>query len=97
MGERFDRVVFDSPPVGAVTDPVVLSKFVDGTILVVKTGVTVRELALKTLRQLRGVRANILGCILNDLDPERRSYGYYSSYYYYRRSKYYYYGERRKG
>ena len=91
--ERFDRVIFDSPPVGAVTDPVILSKSVDGTILVVKTGVTARGLLAKTARVLTDVKANVLGVVLNDIDPERRSYGGYYHNYYYRRRYYTYYGE----
>lgn len=94
MRSKFDRIVFDSPPVGAVTDPVILSRATDGTILVVKTGMTPRQLLAKTGRVLRDVKANLLGVVLNDIDPERRSYGGYYHQYYYRR-RYYasYYGE----
>jgi capsular exopolysaccharide synthesis family protein len=92
--KRYDKVVFDSPPVGVVTDPVILSKAVDGTILVVKAGVTARQLLAKTGRVLEDVKANVLGVVLNDIDPERRTYGgYYHYYYYYRRRYYSYYGE----
>lgn len=92
---RFDRIVFDSPPVGAVTDPVILSRAADGTILVVKTGVTARQLLAKTGRVLADVNANLLGVVLNDIDPERRTYGGYYHYYYYRQRYYSYYGEGR--
>ncbi|MFH2006919.1 MAG: polysaccharide biosynthesis tyrosine autokinase [bacterium] len=91
--KRFDRVIFDSPPVGAVTDPVILSKAVDGTILVVKTGVTARQLLAKTGRVLTDVNANVLGVVLNDIDPEQRTYGGYYHYYYYKRRYYSYYGD----
>jgi len=90
---RYDKVVFDSPPIGAVTDPVILSKAVDGTILVVKSGVTARQLLAKTGRVLQDVKANVLGVVLNDIDPERRTYGGYYHYYYYRRRYLSYYGE----
>ena len=92
---RFDRVVFDAPPVGAVTDPVILSKATDGTILVVKTGVTPRQLLGKTGRVIQDVNANLLGIVLNDIDPERRTYGGYYQQYYYRRRYMTYYGEGR--
>ncbi len=94
---RYDKVVFDSPPVGAVTDPVILSKSVDGTILVVKAGVTARQLLAKTGRVLEDVNANVLGVVLNDIDPERRTYGGYYHYYYYRRRYLSYYGESSDG
>jgi capsular exopolysaccharide synthesis family protein len=91
---KYDRVIFDSPPVGAVTDPVILSKAVDGAILVAKTGVTIRAMLAKTARVFSDVKANVLGCVLNDLDPNRRTYGGYYHYYYYRKRGYYqYYGD----
>jgi Mrp family chromosome partitioning ATPase len=67
---------------------------VDGTILVAKTGVTIRAMLAKTARVFHDLKANVLGCVLNDLDPHRRTYGGYYHYYYYRKRGYYqYYGE----
>jgi succinoglycan biosynthesis transport protein ExoP len=89
MGEQFDRVIIDSPPIGAVADAVVISTQVDGTVLVVKNQVTSREMARRAVKALRDVNARIFGAILNDVDLEARQAG---GYYYY--SKYgYYYGE----
>ncbi|MBN1769959.1 MAG: polysaccharide biosynthesis tyrosine autokinase [Deltaproteobacteria bacterium] len=85
----YDRVVFDSPPIIAVTDPVILSRHVDGAILVVKSMVTNRRAAKFAVKQMRDVGGNILGAVLNDLDLENREYGYYH-YYYYRKYGYYY-------
>jgi Mrp family chromosome partitioning ATPase len=67
-----------------------LSRFVDGIVLIIKAGVTRKEILHRTLDQLRSVRANILGCVLNDVDLSRRSYGYYAQGYYYRRAQEYY-------
>ena len=69
------------------------AKSVDGTILVVKAGVTARQLLAKTGRVLQDVDANGLGVVLNDIDPDRRTYGGYYHYYYYRRRYLSYYGE----
>jgi capsular exopolysaccharide synthesis family protein len=89
MGQQFDRVIIDSPPVGAVADAVVVSTQVDGTVMVVKSQVTSRDLARRAVRALRDVNARIFGAILNDIDLEDRQGG---GYYYY--AKYgYYYGE----
>lgn len=89
MTRNYDRVIIDSPPVGAVADAVVVSTQVDGTLLVLKSGVTSKDLARRTVRALRDVNARILGAVLNHVDlTDRQSSGYY----YY--SKYgYYYGE----
>jgi len=89
MTEQFDRVIIDSPPVGAVADAVVVSTQVDGTVLVIKNQVTSREMARRSVRALRDVNARIFGAILNDINLDDRQAG---GYYYY--SKYgYYYGE----
>jgi succinoglycan biosynthesis transport protein ExoP len=84
---KFDRVIFDSPPVGAVADALILSDDVDGVVLVVKAGRTVREVALRTKQSLDDVNARVFGVVMNDVDLERRGYGYY---YYYQRYGYYY-------
>ena len=85
----YDRVVYDSPPVIAVTDPVILSRYVDGVVMVIKSMVTNRRAAKFAVKSMRDVGANLLGAVLNDLDLENREYGYYH-YYYYRKYGYYY-------
>jgi polysaccharide biosynthesis transport protein len=73
----FDRVIFDSPPVNAVADPLVLSTQVDGVLVVFRAGETPRALAQRAIRTLRAVNAHILGAILNDVDIGNSRYGYY--------------------
>jgi capsular exopolysaccharide synthesis family protein len=88
MVGAYDRVIFDSPPVGAVTDGAILARITDGTVLVAKGGRTKRDALARARRALSmDGRINILGCILNDLDLSKQSsYGYY----YYSRYGYYY-------
>jgi succinoglycan biosynthesis transport protein ExoP len=90
LGSRFDRVILDSPPVMMVTDAVVLSTIADGTLLVARTGQTARAALQATARQIVDVGGRLLGCVLNDMDLVRRSYGYYR----YRRYGDYRYGYR---
>ncbi len=85
---KFDRVIFDSPPVVAVTDALIISGYVDGVVMVVKAGRTVREVAQRIKQSLQDVNARIFGVVVNGVDIERRGYGYY--YYYYQRYGYYY-------
>ena len=82
LKRKYDRVIFDSPPVGAVTDPVILSTLVDGTVLVVKSGKTTRVLGRQAMRSLRDANVNVLGAILNDVAVSNKKYGYYYSKYY---------------
>ncbi|MES2504695.1 MAG: polysaccharide biosynthesis tyrosine autokinase [Myxococcota bacterium] len=88
---RYDKIIFDSAPVGAVTDPVILGALVDGALLVIKTGVTHREATRRAVRALQDAHANLFGVILNDFDAHKTQYGYsYGRYYWYGR---YYYGQ----
>ncbi|NOZ85834.1 MAG: polysaccharide biosynthesis tyrosine autokinase [Deltaproteobacteria bacterium] len=89
---RYQRLVFDSPPVVAVTDAMVLSDVVDGVVLVLKSGRTTRELAKQAKKQLDDVDAKLLGCVMNDVDLDSRDYGYYHYYYYHKYG--YYYGDK---
>lgn len=86
LGEQFDRLVFDTPPLIAVADAAVLSTAVDGVMLVTRFRKTTRDVARRVLRSLRDVNAPVLGAVMNDVDLESREYGYY----YYRRYGYYY-------
>jgi receptor protein-tyrosine kinase len=83
--DAFDIVLFDSPPLLAVTDAAVLSTIVDGAILVVRTGSTTREAVRRAVALLRNVHSRLLGAVLNDIDLNSGSYyggayGYYYSY-----------------
>jgi capsular exopolysaccharide synthesis family protein len=87
----FDLVIFDSPPLGAVTDAAILARMTEATLLVAKAGRT-SKYALNRARRQMGTdgAVNVLGCVLNDISLSRqREYGYYSYYYY---SRYGYYG-----
>ena len=76
---QFDRVVIDSPPIGLVTDGVILSTRVDATVLVVRALNTRRDAAKRAMRSLRDVGANCAGFVLNAVAPTGRYY--YHSYY----------------
>ena len=80
---RYDRILIDSPPTMAVTDSVALSRLTDGLVLVIKVGVTARDLVANSVRQLRDVNAKILGTVLNDIPYDKDHYYYYQYYYYY--------------
>ncbi|HEY8430072.1 MAG TPA: polysaccharide biosynthesis tyrosine autokinase [Sandaracinaceae bacterium] len=87
--QHYERVIFDSPPLAAVTDAAVLAPQLDAALVVVKAHATTRDALASALRQLRDVSANVVGGVLNDLDPRRKGYGAGDYYYYYRREGYY--------
>jgi len=81
LSEEYDHVIFDSPPVGVVTDAAILSKMVDGTVLIIKSMKTTKDAAKHAIGILNDIGSTILGTVLNDLDPFNKKYG--KSYYYY--------------
>lgn len=94
LTDRFDYIIFDTPPVSVVTDAAVLSKWCDGVILVVKQKFTARESAQLAKKNLVNVKAPIIGCVLNEFKATQSS----KSYAYYRYKKYdYSYGYSNKG
>jgi Mrp family chromosome partitioning ATPase len=88
VGEKFDRVIIDSPPVVPVTDAAILSTLVDATVLVVRAFKTSQELARHALRALNDIGARKAGAVLNAVNLSRHEYKY-SHYYYYRKDGYY--------
>jgi capsular exopolysaccharide synthesis family protein len=79
---EFDRVVIDSPPIGFVTDGVILSTRVDATVLVVRALATRRDAAKRAMRSLRDVGATCAGFVLNAVSSGDRNHyaGYYAPY-----------------
>ncbi len=90
LSSEYDHVIFDSPPIGLVTDAAVLSKSVDGTVLVVKSQQTTRDAAERAVDVLSDIDAKILGAVLNHLNLNDRRYG--KQYYQYYKKYGYYYG-----
>lgn len=74
-----DYVIYDAPPVLQVTDAVVLSTQVDGTMLVVRHGQTNRGPAAEAARRLAAATANVVGFVLND-QPHRSADRYFDTY-----------------
>ena len=77
LGKRFDRIILDSPPIQPVTDAVVLSKRVDGVVLVVRASKTLRDELRRSARMIRDVGGTIVGVIVNEADERG---GYYVRY-----------------
>jgi len=64
--ERADVILFDAPPVVAVTDAAVLGSKVDGVLLVVAAGRTRRDHAERAKELLERVNVRIIGAVLNE-------------------------------
>jgi non-specific protein-tyrosine kinase len=77
MVARADVVVIDAPPTLPVADALALANQVDGVLLVVRHGHTLRHAAAETSRRLDAIGANLLGYVLNAV-PRGESRGVYA-------------------
>lgn len=83
LSTKYDFILLDSPPVQSVTDSLVLSQYVDGTIIVIRAGKTTNDDMDSGMKKLTDIRARFLGFVLNGMksrDMGKYYYGY-SSYY----------------
>jgi len=79
LRDRADFVVFDTPPVLAVTDAAVLATKVDGSLLVLSAGHARRDAAKKAKRTLEELRSSFLGVVVNNVKTNRGTQsGYYA-------------------
>lgn len=76
LSEEF-MVIIDAPPVLPVTDATLLSKAVDGTVLVATIGRTQREHLREATENLHQVKANLIGLVLNQTPQGGFGGGYY--------------------
>lgn len=77
----FDVIILDSAPIIAVIDAEILSKLVDGTILVLSADRTLHRLMTDSVNVLKRNKANFYGTVLNNF-KYKSGYGYYYKYYY---------------
>lgn len=79
----YDVIILDSPPFISVTDPEILSRVSDGTILIVQANKTPMDAFLKTFGRINNIDTHkFLGSVLNNFSL-KSAYGYYYNYYYY--------------
>jgi capsular exopolysaccharide synthesis family protein len=89
LKEQFDLVIFDTPPVLAVSDARILASLVDKSVYVVSWDKTPRKVVKNGLSQLLKSAPNLAGIVLQQVDVQQYShYSYGGSGYYYHYSKY---------
>lgn len=75
--QSYDMLIFDTPPILAVTDAQVLANQCDGTVLVISSGTTEVESAVRAKELLDTTKGKILGVVLNNRELKDTSYYYY--------------------
>jgi polysaccharide biosynthesis transport protein len=81
FAQKYDHIIFDSPPVNAVTDARILGAVCDATILVLRADKSTRKSGEHARNALISVGARVLGVIVNDA-PHRKGYEVYGGSYY---------------
>lgn len=89
IGRSADMVIIDSPPASVLADAAVLSRQVDGILLVLHAGRTSHDVARRTVAALHQVQAHLLGVVLNRMPMRGSGYYYYHSYNYTYAKQYY--------
>lgn len=87
MAERYDYIIFDTPPIGVVIDALPIIKHADGVVVVVRNNTSTFPEFNKTIDALKRSETKILGVIFNEVDSistkkygKGYSYGYYGYY-----------------
>lgn len=81
MRDYFDVVIVDLPPISAVSDALVVSKFLDGIVVVVRQNYCDKKSLAETVRQLRFSQAKILGFVVSDSNLQQKRYKKYGKEY----------------
>lgn len=77
LKQYYDLIIFDMPPLLAVTDAQIVSTKVDGTLLVVREGQAIKQNIKRSVELLQQVGANLLGVVYNAFETESSDNYYY--------------------
>lgn len=93
--DNFDYTFIDAPPLDLVADGEQIGSKCDGAILVVRGGITSKNMAKHSAMQLERAGCPLLGVVLNRVEGSKGGYYYkkYGGYGYYKKSSKYYYGK----
>jgi capsular exopolysaccharide synthesis family protein len=83
LKEQYEKIIIDLPPVLAAADALIISKYTDGLVLVVRAGGTLKHSLKIALENIKTSSANLLGLVINDINEKSSNYYYYYYYYYY--------------
>ncbi len=81
---RYDKIVFDSPPIIGVSDASVLAAAVDGAVLLIQHRRNPQSMVLRAQQIMDGLKTPLLGVVLNQVPLHSgEDYGYYTNNYAY--------------
>ncbi|NQT95804.1 MAG: polysaccharide biosynthesis tyrosine autokinase [Candidatus Omnitrophica bacterium] len=80
LEDKFDYILFDTPPIAMVTDTVILSRVSDGIIMVLECDKTSRRILPQINKVLSDTKAKVVGFVLNKSSVRSAHYYNYSYY-----------------
>jgi succinoglycan biosynthesis transport protein ExoP len=69
--QNYDRVIIDTPPIGIISDGLVIAALSDGVVVVCRSGQTRHRALRHVLLQFKGVGCSVLGIIVNDFNMKK--------------------------
>jgi succinoglycan biosynthesis transport protein ExoP len=87
LRERYEYVIFDTPPVLSVTDPAIVAAQADGMVLVIRQGYCTRRMLMRASEILTDLDVKVYGFVFNGVDASLPEYYGYLGYYTYEYGK----------
>jgi succinoglycan biosynthesis transport protein ExoP len=87
LRERYDYVIFDTPPILSVTDPAIVAAQSDGMVLVIRQGYCTRRMLSHAAEIFRDLDVKVYGFVFNGVDASLPEYYGYLGYYTYEYGK----------
>ncbi len=82
LSHRFGFLIIDTPPIAVASDAVIVSRYVDGGLLVVRAGKSNIDHLKSKIEEYQDLRAHIIGIVLNfakeELEQKKYRYSYYN-------------------
>ncbi len=80
LKDKFDFIIFDTPPIISVSDTLIMSKIVDASLIVTRFGKTTYDMMNHGLKQMAGIESKVIGTVINAVDEKKSGYYYYHHY-----------------
>ena len=87
LRQRYDYVIFDTPPMLSVTDPAIVATQADGMVLVIRQGYCTRRMLSRAAQILSDLDVKVYGFVFNGVDASLPEYYGYLGYYTYEYGK----------
>lgn len=78
ISREYDYILVDAPPVNVVSDCCIIANFLDGIVLLARSGVARKDGVKQAINQLRLTNTKVLGCVLNGVEMSAKKYYRYN-------------------